>query len=164
VNHSVCRQSLAKENLDGSLLRKHVINLPHDPLGPLNGCGHERFGPRAGSAVKQIVRGFQVSGDEDSRHNRQHALAALVHDEKDIKFAFCSPMKIRAKETSPVVHTCGVSVLEELRRTTAVLGGLKSVESTQNHGSEKAGVGGSTPSLATISFNGLADQPKISHL
>jgi hypothetical protein len=73
-------------------------------------------------------------------------------------------MKIRAKETSPVVHTCGVSVLEELRRTTAVLGGLKSVESTQNHGSEKAGVGGSTPSLATISFNGLADQPKISHL
>jgi hypothetical protein len=29
---------------------------------------------------------------------------------------------------------------------------------------EKAGVGGSTPSLATISFNGLADQPEISHL
>jgi hypothetical protein len=29
---------------------------------------------------------------------------------------------------------------------------------------EKAGVGGSTPSLATISFNGLANQPKISHL
>ena len=29
---------------------------------------------------------------------------------------------------------------------------------------EKAGVGGSTPSLATILFNGLADQPEISHL
>jgi hypothetical protein len=29
---------------------------------------------------------------------------------------------------------------------------------------EKAGVGGSTPSLATISFNGLANQPEISHL
>jgi hypothetical protein len=29
---------------------------------------------------------------------------------------------------------------------------------------EKAGGGGSTPSLATISFNGLADQPEISHL
>jgi hypothetical protein len=29
---------------------------------------------------------------------------------------------------------------------------------------EKAGVGGSTPSLATIIFNGLADQPEISHL
>ena len=29
---------------------------------------------------------------------------------------------------------------------------------------EKAGVGGSTPSLATISFKGLADQPEISHL
>ena len=29
---------------------------------------------------------------------------------------------------------------------------------------EKAGVGGSTPSLATISFSDLADQPEISHL
>jgi hypothetical protein len=29
---------------------------------------------------------------------------------------------------------------------------------------EKAGVGGSTPSLASISLNGLADQPEISHL
>ena len=29
---------------------------------------------------------------------------------------------------------------------------------------EKAGVGGSTPSLATISLNGLAAQPEISHL
>ena len=29
---------------------------------------------------------------------------------------------------------------------------------------EKAGVGGSSPSLATIIFNGLADQPEISHL
>jgi hypothetical protein len=29
---------------------------------------------------------------------------------------------------------------------------------------EKAGVGASTPSLATISFNGLANQPEISHL
>jgi hypothetical protein len=29
---------------------------------------------------------------------------------------------------------------------------------------EKAGVGGSTPSLATIIFNGLENPPKISHL
>ena len=29
---------------------------------------------------------------------------------------------------------------------------------------EKAGVGGSTPSLATIIFNDLANQPEISHL
>jgi hypothetical protein len=29
---------------------------------------------------------------------------------------------------------------------------------------EKAGVGGSTPSLATIFFSDLADQPEISHL
>ena len=38
------------------------------------------------------------------------------------------------------------------------------VESTGNVSSEKAGVGGSTPSLATILINGLADQPEISHL
>ena len=29
---------------------------------------------------------------------------------------------------------------------------------------EKAGVGGSTPSLATTSFNGLGEQPEVSHL
>jgi len=29
---------------------------------------------------------------------------------------------------------------------------------------EKAGVGGSTPSLATIIFDGLGNQPEISHL
>jgi hypothetical protein len=29
---------------------------------------------------------------------------------------------------------------------------------------EKAGVGGSTPSLATISFSDFAAQPEISHL
>jgi hypothetical protein len=29
---------------------------------------------------------------------------------------------------------------------------------------EKAGVGGSTPSLATISFSNLAAPPEISHL
>ena len=33
---------------------------------------------------------------------------------------------------------------------------MSSVESTQNHGSEKAGVGGSTPSLATTSLQHLA--------
>ena len=53
-----------------------------------------------------------------------------------------------------MVYTCDVSVLQDLRRTKAGLGGLESVVNTQNHGSEKAGVGGSTPSLAT----------KITHL
>jgi hypothetical protein len=33
-----------------------------------------------------------------------------------------------------------------------------------SHRLKRHGVGGSTPSLATISFNGLADQPEISHL
>jgi hypothetical protein len=63
----------------------------------------------------------------------------------------------RASHFTPVVHTCGVSVLQDLRRTTAVLDGLEGVESTQNHGSEKAGVGGSTPSLATIIPKNLAE-------
>ena len=57
-----------------------------------------------------------------------------------------------------MVYTCDVSVLQDLRRTKAVLGGLYSVDSTQNHGSEKAGVGGSTPSLATIVFKDLHRQ------
>ena len=33
-----------------------------------------------------------------------------------------------------------------------------------DHSPEKAGVGGSTPSLATIIFNGLANPTQISHL
>jgi hypothetical protein len=38
------------------------------------------------------------------------------------------------------------------------------VGNTGKLSSEKAGVGGSTPSLATIIFNGLANPPQISHL
>jgi hypothetical protein len=40
---------------------------------------------------------------------------------------------------------------------------LEVVGNTGNVSSEKAGIGGSTPSLATISSNGLADLPEISH-
>jgi hypothetical protein len=56
-----------------------------------------------------------------------------------------------------VIVTCGICVLQNLGRTKAVLGGSQSVVSTQNHGSEKAGVGGSTPSLATILFKDLTE-------
>jgi hypothetical protein len=41
---------------------------------------------------------------------------------------------------------------------------LKATNSVVECSPEKAGVGGSTPSLATIIFNHLANQPKISHL
>jgi hypothetical protein len=41
---------------------------------------------------------------------------------------------------------------------------LEVIGNTEKTSSEKAGVGGSTPSLATIIFNGLAAQPEISHL
>jgi len=61
------------------LLRKHTINLPHDPLRSLNRSGDQRLGSRAGAAVKQIVCGFQVTRHEDSRHNCQHALSTFVH-------------------------------------------------------------------------------------
>jgi hypothetical protein len=54
----------------------------------------------------------------------------------------------RSPEKPPVVVTCGICVLQDLGRTKAVLGGSQSVVSTQNHGSEKAGVG--APSLATM--------------
>jgi len=33
---------------------------------------------RAGAAVKQIVRGFQVTNHEDSRHNRHYTLAYVT--------------------------------------------------------------------------------------
>jgi hypothetical protein len=46
----------------------------------------------------------------------------------------------------------------------AVRRGSGQVAQVVERSPEKAGVGGSTPSLATISFNGLADQLKISHL
>jgi hypothetical protein len=48
----------------------------------------------------------------------------------------------------------------------AVKGGPKCGQVAQvvERSPEKAGVGGSTPSLATIIFNGLANQPEISHL
>jgi hypothetical protein len=91
---------------------------------PLDRSGDQRFGPRAGAAVKQIVRGFQVTSHEDSRHDRQHAFAPFVHKSNFSMFVFCSPYGFRAKEITPVVYTCGVSVLQELRRTKAVLGGL----------------------------------------
>jgi hypothetical protein len=44
---------------------------------PLDRSGDQWFGPRAGAAVKQIVRGFQVTSHEDSCHNRQHALTSI---------------------------------------------------------------------------------------
>ena len=59
-----------------------------------------------------------------SRHNRQHSFAALVHKSNFSMFVFCSPYGFRAKEITPVVYTCGVSLLQELQRTKAVLGGL----------------------------------------
>ena len=61
---------------------------------------------------------------------------------------------------SPTIHPCCpyFPVFSSPTATVEVVG------NTGNRSSEKAGVGGSTPSLATISFNGLADQPEISHL
>jgi hypothetical protein len=105
-------------------LTEHTINLPHDPLCPLNRSGNQGLRLRAGAAVKQIIRGFQVTSHEDSRHDRQHAFAPFVHKSNFSMFVFCSPYGFRAKEITPVVYTCGVSVLQELRRTKAVLGGL----------------------------------------
>jgi hypothetical protein len=41
---------------------------------------------------------------------------------------------------------------------------IEVVKNTGNLSSEKAGVGGSTPSLATIIINYLENHPEISHL
>src|ERR1017187_1237393 len=55
------------------------INLPHDPLCPLNRSSDQRLGPRTWPAVKEIISRLQVTRHQDSRHNCQHALASLVH-------------------------------------------------------------------------------------
>ena len=69
----------------------------------------------------------------------------------------------------------GVIVIIELSKASSRLDCLQSgvlpgrhwngqVAQVVERSPEKAGVGGSTPSLATIFINHLADQPKISHL
>jgi hypothetical protein len=51
------------------------MNLPHDPLCPLNSGGDHGLGPRAWLRIEQIVGGLQVTGHEDSRHT---AVAAVM--------------------------------------------------------------------------------------
>ena len=48
--------------------------------------------------------------------------------------------------------------------TYGVVRAFQVIVNTLESSPEKAGVGGSTPSLATIIINDLADPPKISHL
>lgn len=55
------------------------INPPHDPLGPLNRAGYQRFGSRAWAGVVEVFWILQVTGHEDTRDNRQHTSAPFVH-------------------------------------------------------------------------------------
>jgi hypothetical protein len=99
-----------------------VVNDLHDFLSPayrVRDCADRR-----GNSLPAIKL-RQLAGGEDTRGDQQQALAAFVHTVQFIIFAFYSPpYAFLAGKTSPVVYTCGVSVLRDLRRTMAVLGGL----------------------------------------
>lgn len=84
---------------------------------------------RTASAIAPIVAGtlFPPSNCAnlraariDTRRNQQHAFAAFVHA---TSLHFVRHTRSGLGETSPVVYTCRVSVLQGLRRTKAVLGG-----------------------------------------
>jgi hypothetical protein len=62
----------------GSSAREHIINLPHDPLGPLNRSGNHGLGPRARLGIEEVVGKLQVTRHEYPRHNRHHALAYVT--------------------------------------------------------------------------------------
>src|ERR1035437_9627105 len=55
------------------LLRKHTINLPHDPLGPLDRSGDQRFGPD----VCDIRGGIAQSAAEVHALASRHPYQAL---------------------------------------------------------------------------------------
>ena len=60
---------------------EHIVNLPHDSIGPLNRGRDHRFRPRAWLGIKQILSSLQVPSDENPRYNGKHAFAAFVHSD-----------------------------------------------------------------------------------
>jgi hypothetical protein len=58
------------------------VNLPHDPLRPLNRRRNQRLGARTRTVVEQILGGPEVPGDQNASDDAEHALPALVHGER----------------------------------------------------------------------------------
>jgi hypothetical protein len=63
-----------------SSAREHIINLPHDPLGPLDA----RFNQLICSwtslwSTEQVVRRLHVQARKNCCHDSEHALSTFVH-------------------------------------------------------------------------------------
>lgn len=62
-----------------TFVAEDIINLPHDPVGPLYRSRNHSLSSRTCAIVEQVLRAFQVPRYQDSGHDCQHALAAFVH-------------------------------------------------------------------------------------
>ena len=58
----------------------YTIDFLHDLLGPLNSRCNQRLRPRAWLRIEEIFRRLQMAGHQDSRHDREHSFASLVHE------------------------------------------------------------------------------------
>ena len=57
-----------------------AIDFLHDLLGPLNRSGNQRLRPRAWLGIEEILGRLQMTGHQNSSHNREHSFAPLVHE------------------------------------------------------------------------------------
>ena len=73
---------------------ENTINLPHDPLSPVNSRRNHRLCSRTRPVIEQVLCGLQMTGYQDSGHDCQHALAAFVHATTLAPFAFASPCEL----------------------------------------------------------------------
>lgn len=55
------------------------VDLPHDPLCPLNGSCHQRFRSRTRLGIKQVFCCFQVACNKNSSDDSDDSLAAFLH-------------------------------------------------------------------------------------
>ena len=70
----------SRRAIESCFLSIDAIDFLHDPLGPLNSRSNQRFRPRARLRIEEIFRRLQMAGHQDSRHNREHSFATLVHE------------------------------------------------------------------------------------
>ena len=76
-------------NWDAVLLcPEHIINFPHDLLRPLNSSSNHRLTARAGASFEKVFCCLQMTGDQNSSDDADHALAPFVHWEGILYFRF----------------------------------------------------------------------------
>jgi len=81
---------LSSSTPNAVLLPINAINLPHDPFSPLNGSTNQGFRPRARLGIEEILRCFQMTGNQDPGYDREHSFASFVHARQLSIFAFSS--------------------------------------------------------------------------